>query len=125
MTNLVKDEELLRKEHFPVSMAFFGACGSFFLDAMESVSRGHGFGSDAGVCSFWEDMDEFDRTQTDFFDGVWFSTIFPKEQCVIISFAEMLYYMKIACKAYCEDYPSAREKLEGYIKAYAKLKGLE
>ncbi len=120
MTELIRDEDLLHVDHSPVSMVFFGAQGSFFLDAMESVSRGHGFGSDAGVCSFWDDMDEYDRTQTEYFNGVKFSTLYPKEQSVVISFAEMLYYIKVACKAYCEDFPSARKKLEEYIEKYVK-----
>ena len=120
----LKEDELLDKEHLPVYFILHGAPDSFFPEEIRCLSMGVGFGNDAGECSFWEDLDEAEQARYGLFDGAVFTSWFLPHP-VQLTNAEILHYVQLACRAYCRAYPNEKEKLDGYMKSFAKLKGLE
>ena len=114
----IEDEEMLRESDFPATDVINMISGSFFVEAMEAVSKGIGFGVDFGGCSFWEDLDEYERTYIPYFDGVLFGLHDDEE--TVLSFEEFYYYLKIACEKYCKNHPQDAAKVMGSLETYRK-----
>ncbi len=124
VNNYFNEDELLDKKHFPVYIVLNGAPDFFFPEEMRCLSMGVGFGNDAGDCSFWDDLDAEDQEKYGKFDGAIFSSWFLP-QSAILNCTEILYYARLACKKYCEKHPKEEKRMGDYLKAFAKLKGLE
>ena len=124
MVSWIKESELLKKNHLCVKYLFDGLDEHSFERDLKCLAGGYGFGIDGGACYHWDSLDEAGKAESDAFEGVEFSMPILDLR-VVLSYDETIYYMKVACKNYCKSHPEAKTKLDGYIKAYAKLKGLE
>ena len=123
----IKDSDLLMESHFPVADVFFDA-GSYaasygFLKFLKCLSEHVGWAGNFGGCSFWEDLDEYDREQIDYFDGVLFSTGNGDE--IVISYSELYYYMKLACERYLQVRPNDAEKVNGILEAFRERHSIQ
>ena len=114
----IKDEDMLRESDRPAVTVLNTITDDFFVKAIESVSNGIGFGVNMGACSFWEDLDEYERTYIPYFDGVLFGLHDDEE--TVLSFEEFYYYLKIVCEEYCDEYPEERAKVMELLETYRK-----
>ena len=119
----IEESDLLRDDHFPVK-AMFNMVGDYrFKRIVKSLSNNSGFGEEYGVCCFWGDLDDYEKANTEFFDGVEFWL--HNDERVVISYEELLYYLKIACAGYCEDHPEDAAIILQYIEDYKTRNGLK
>lgn len=115
----IEDNELLDKGHFPVKALFDMVSDSRFIEVIEGVSKGMGFGENYGACVFWEDLDDYDKENTPQYEGCEFGLHNGEE--VVIGYRELFYYLTIICKKYCEKFPEKEKKVNAILNEY-KLK---
>ena len=118
MENRIKDEDMLRRSDSPAVTVLNMTSDRIFVRSLEAVSKGIGFGVEYGGCSFWEDLDEYERTYIPYFDGVLFGLHDDEE--TVLSFEEFYYYLKIVCEEYCDEYPEERAKVMELLETYRK-----
>ena len=118
----IEEMDLLRDDHFPVKAMFNMVRDNRFKSIVKSLSNNSGFGEEYGDCCFWADLDDYDQANTEFFDGVEFWL--HNDERVVISYEELLYYLKIACAGYCEDHPEDAAVINQYIEDYKKRNNL-
>ena len=118
----IEEMDLLRDDHFPVKAMFNMVRDNRFKSIVKSLSNNSGFGEEYGDCCFWGDLDDYDQANTEFFDGVEFWL--HNDERVVISYEELLYYLKIACAGYCEDHPEDTAVINQYIEDYKKRNNL-
>lgn len=110
------DEELLDKSHFPVKALFDMVSDTRFLKVIEGISQGKGFGENYGACVFWNDLDEYDRQETEKYEGAEFGLNSGEE--IIIDYNNLYYYLKIICHKYIEDFPNSTNNIDKILRTY-------
>lgn len=93
-------EELLNKDHMPVLMILNAINEERFLDVLESISKGIGFGEENGACTFPGDLDEFDKANGVELEGVEFGLY--SGESVVIDYRTFHYYLKLLSDKYVE-----------------------
>lgn len=114
----INENELLNREQFPVKELFNMVSDERFIKVIKGISQGVGFGENYGACVFWDDLDEYDKLNTDIYEGAEFGLHNGKE--IIINYNELYYYLKIICNKFIEDYPNQKDKIESIINDYKK-----
>lgn len=89
----LKEEDLLTKEHIPVAALINEAANSDIIEFVNNLVNGVGSGYNYSNCSFWNDLDEYDQSNTKKFEGLWVSNESGEE--VIISYSDLQYYLEI------------------------------
>lgn len=112
----IDNSELLAEAHFPVKAIFDMVPDCRFKDVIISISRNIGFGENYGACVFWEDLDEYDKQNTRYFEGAEFGLHNGDE--VIITPKELLYYLRIICGKYCREHPEDLETINNAFEAF-------
>ena len=112
----IEDLELLDRNHFPVKALFDMVSDSRLIEVLEGISKGTGFGENYGACVFWNDLDDYDKENTPKYEGVEFGLNNGEE--VIIGYQELLYYLEIICKKYCEEYPENKKRINAILNDY-------
>lgn len=118
----ISDSELLSNKHFPVKAVFNMVPDCRFKNIIQSISCNHGFGENYGSCVFWNDLDDYDKSNIQFYEGAEFGLNDGEE--IIISYEELLYYLNVVCSKYCEDNPEDLAVINNYIKKFKKNNGL-
>ncbi|NMC56243.1 MAG: hypothetical protein GYA50_03365 [Eubacteriaceae bacterium] len=100
---LLNKKDMLKDTHGPV-ITFFSVISDKkrFINIINVLSNGTGYGYEYAVCTFPEDLDEYDIANGDTFDGVEFSVHFG--DTVVISYKEFYYYLEKACENYLKKY---------------------
>ena len=78
------EEELLSKNHMPVLMILNAINEDRYLEVLESISKGTGFGEENGACTFPDDLDEFDKANGVELEGVEFGLAGNLRQAAIV-----------------------------------------
>ena len=117
-TSFITEKDLLSPSHFPVQVAFNECCRWGFNEFLRLLSTDTGWGCDEGSCTFWNDLDDYDRSHTAPYEGAEFSALDDPD--VILSYAEIYYYMKIACRRYVEDHHDQKESIDRILQTYAR-----
>lgn len=112
----IEGEELLDKDHFPVKALFDMVGDSRFIEVVEGISKGRGFGENYGACVFWEDLDDYDKENTAQYEGCEFGLHNGEE--VIIDYKDLFYYLTIICKKYCKKFPEKEKELNTILNNY-------
>ena len=118
----INENELLNEKDFAVKALFDMISDSRLKAVIEGLSLNHGFGENYGACVFWDDLDDFDKENTEYYEGAEFGLYDGTE--VVIGYRELLYYINIACQKYCVDYPEDKEVIDLYIQNYKKINDL-
>ena len=98
----IEENELLSSNHYPVKVLFDMVSDTRFEKVLYGLCNKQGFGENYGACVFWDDLDDYDKTNTDFYEGAEFGLNNGDE--VIISLKELLYYLNIVSNKYSEEY---------------------
>lgn len=112
----IEDNELLQQNHYPVKVLFNMVSDERFKRVILGICNNVGFGENYGACVFWDDLDDYDKSNTEFYEGAEFGLNNGEE--VIINKKELLYYMDIVCKKYCEDYLENKEEIIKLLDIY-------
>ena len=117
-TFFITEKDWLSPSHFPVQVTFNEGCHWNFIEFLQLLSSDIGWGGNEGDCTFWNDLDDYDRSHTTPYEGAEFSALDDPD--VILSYAEIYYYMKIACRRYVETHPDQKENIERILQTYAR-----
>jgi len=105
----LSDNDMLSTDHFPIKAIFNSISDRAFVETLNPLCQGIGFGVEYGACVFYNDLDEYDKTTMEKFDGVEFGLHDGQE--IVVDYKTFYYYLQKACMAYLEDFPENREKL--------------
>ena len=92
----LKEEDQLKDTDFPIIAHLNEAANSDFVLFLKNLNEGKGSGYEYTCSNFWDDLDDYDKSQMEKFDGIEIGTQADEE--VIISYDELLYYIKLIRK---------------------------
>lgn len=120
MTNIfrIEDEELINKNHFPIKALFDMVSDIRFVQVIDGISKGIGFGENYGACVFWNDLDDYDKENNEQYDGAEFGLNNGEE--IIIGYQDLFYYLIIVCNKYCKQFPERTEEINKILDNYKK-----
>jgi len=113
---VITEEQLLNENHYPVIMVFNSASEEDFPYVMECLSNAVCYENNGGGFIFWDDLDEYEQHNTKKFEGICFEPSWGES--IIISYADVLYYIEISCKNYLLRFPDKNELLKSLITSY-------
>lgn len=121
-TSFIKEKDLLSPSHFPVQVTFNEGGHWNFIEFIQLLSSDIGWGGNEGNCTFWNDLDAYEQSQTKPFEGAAFSALDDPD--ITLTYGEIYYYMKIACRRYAEAHPNQKRFLDHLIQGYARRHNL-
>ena len=89
----LKEEDQLKDTDFPIIAHLNEAANSDFILFLQNLNNGIGSGYEYTCSNFWDDLDEYDKSQIQKFEGVEVGTQADEE--IILSYGELLYYIKL------------------------------
>ncbi len=92
----LKEEDQLKDTDFPIIAHLNEAANSDFIQFLQNLNNGTGSGYEYTCSNFWDDLDEYDQSQRDKFDGVEVGTQADEE--IVLSYDELLYYIRLIRK---------------------------
>lgn len=120
MNKLLDATDLINNEHSPVHN-LINVCyllGSF-TDAVKYLSTRVGFGIDMGGFSFWNDLDEYDKTLFEKeFNGV---LVELGDESIILDYETLYYYLKIAADRFIQKNQGFEQDLNAYFENMEKI----
>ena len=108
------DKDILSLDHFPIKAVFNSIPDRLFIETISSLCQGIGFGVEYGSCLFYSDLDEYDKSFIELFDGVRFELHNGEE--IEIDNGTFYYYLQKVCLTFIEDYPEKSEKIFEILK---------
>ena len=118
----IEDNELLDSSHYPVKVLFDMVSDERFEKVIWGICNNIGFGENYGACVFWDDLDDYDKANTEIYEGAEFGLHNGEE--IIITPKELLYYLNIVCNKYCEDYFKDKEEIMKWLAIYKEKNGI-
>lgn len=116
-TFYLKENDLIEASHFPVTALFNEAANDDLAKFYANLSAGIGSGYNSSVCYFWDELDEYDKANTEHLEGVCIET--ETNEKVIVSYEQMLAYMKLTSERYCAECPEKEAELAQFIGEFA------
>ena len=92
----LKEEDQLKNTDFPIIAHLNEAANSDFILFLQNLNNGTGSGYEFTCSNFWDDLDEYDKSQIKKFEGIEIVTQADEE--IILSYDELLYYVKLIRK---------------------------
>ena len=92
----LKEEDQLKDTDFPIIAHLNEAANSDFIQFLQNLNNGTGSGYEYTCSNFWDDLDEYDQSQREKFDGVEVGTQADEE--IVLSYDELLYYIRLIRK---------------------------
>ena len=86
-----------------------------FENVIYGLCNKKGFGENYGACVFWDDLDDYDKTNTEYYEGAEFGLHNGDE--VIVSLKDLLYYLNIVCEKYCEHHCN-KDNIKKWVEHY-------
>lgn len=117
----IEEKELLSPNHYPVKVLFDMVSDERFEKVVKGLCNKTGFGENYGACVFWDDLDDYDKTCTEFYEGAEFGLNNGDE--VIISLKELLYYLNIVCNKYIQEFGNKGNVLK-WLEQFKNLNNL-
>ncbi|RKM58140.1 hypothetical protein D6853_00970 [Butyrivibrio sp. X503] len=68
----IEESELLATNHYPVKALFNMVNDESFEKVIYGLCNKTGFGENYGACTFWDDLDDYDKTNTEYYEGAEF-----------------------------------------------------
>lgn len=115
-TIYLKESDMLTPKHFPVIATINEGCNSNFEAFIDNICNDIGYSGNYGDCTFWNDLDEYDHDNTEYYIGAEFSTV--DDESIIISYNEILYYIRIVCDIYTVEHPESISNISTILATY-------
>jgi hypothetical protein len=117
MYNIVlKEEDMLQEDHFPVIALINEACNANLLEFIRNLCEEVGSGYNFTNCTFWSELDDYDKTSIPKYDGLFVET--EDGEKVTISLEIMQKYLKLAVNRIIPT--TDREELYSLIESLGK-----
>ena len=118
----ISENDLLDKSHFPVEALFNEAANTGLVEFISNLIDETGSGFDFTSCSFWSELDEFDRQSVSEFSGLLIET--EAGELFTASPDILQYYIELGCKRYTERFPDKDETISGLLCKFSEKYGL-
>ena len=112
-TILLKEEDMIKENHFPIIANINEAYNNDLLEFIEYMIKGIGVGYDYTCSSFWDELDDYDKENTEKYDGLMIET--EDDEKVILSMAELLYYLELTQERLSDIDQAVTKNLKVYI----------
>lgn len=93
MYMILLKEDMMKENHFPIIAHINEAYNNNLIEFIECVIKEVGVGYDYTGSSFWSELDDYDKENTEEYDGLMIET--EDDEKVILSMAELLYYYMV------------------------------
>jgi hypothetical protein len=93
---LLKETDMIAESHFPVIALINEAFNSDPVEFVNNLIHSIGSGYNYASCSFWAELDDYDKASTDKFDGIMVNTEDGGE--IVVSISDFVHYIEIACE---------------------------
>lgn len=97
----LKEGDQLKDTDFPIIAHLNEAANSDFILFLQNLNNGTGSGYEYTCSNFWDDLDEYDKSQIEKFEGLEIGTQADEE--IILSYDDLLYYIKLIRKRIITD----------------------
>jgi hypothetical protein len=114
----LSEEDMLDEQHFPVIAVLSTIRDESFVEYIQFISKGRGFGVDYGACTFPSDLDEYDIASGGYFEGVEFAL--HNGGVVIVDYQTLYHYLKSACDNHISEYHCDAGALNAALEEYYK-----
>ncbi len=120
----LSDDDLLNEtHHYIVTMFFLLQNKNDLIEKLWIMSKGKGFGYHFCICTFPNDLDEYEIATQGTFEGVQFAIQTGGE--VVITNEELIYYVRLVCRRYIEKYPEEVEEIRSILWSFRDTFGLQ
>ena len=92
-TTILKEEDALKENHFPVIALLNEAYNTDIIGFIQELIQGIGSGYNYTTCSFWEELDDYDKERIAYYDGVMIETEDGEE--LYLSMSELFVYLAL------------------------------
>lgn len=113
---LLKEEDMLKESHFPIIAHINEAYNNNLIEFIECMIKGVGIGYDYTCSSFWNELDDYDKENTEKYDGLLIET--ESDEKVVLSISELFYYLELARKLLSDVDQSITKELNDYIEKF-------
>lgn len=110
---LLKEEDMMKENHFPIIAHINKAYNNNLIEFIECVLKGVGVVYDYTCSSFWNELDDYDKENTEKYDGLMIET--EDDEKVILSTSELLYYLELTQNRLSDIDQAITKKLKVYI----------
>lgn len=119
---ILNEDDLITGSHWPVItvFGFYGGEGTKamnFVNIIENLGKGVGYGYNDAGCTFWDELDEFDKAQEKEPFDVYCYVL--DESCTL-SYAELFHYMRIAGDRYVKRFPDSLSRIHTALDEYSR-----
>lgn len=91
---LLKETDMIEENHFPAIALINEAFNTNPVEFVSNLAKCVGSGYNYASCSFWEELDDYDKLNTDKFDGIMINTEDGEE--TVMSIDVFIYYLNVA-----------------------------
>ena len=92
---LLKETDMIAETHFPAIALINEAFNTDPIEFVNNLSNSIGSGYNYASCSFWNELDDYDKSITEKFDGIMINTEDGEE--IVLSISVIIYYLEVAC----------------------------
>lgn len=115
-TIFLKEEDVLKENHFPVIALLNEAYNTDIIVFIKELNQGVGSGYNYTTCSFWEELDDYDKENIAHYDGIMIETEDGEELC--LSMKEMLDYLMLLQSKLASANSELADKMTGLLDEY-------
>ena len=90
-TTILKEEDALKENHFPIIALLNEAYNTDIIGFIKELIQGVGSGYNYATCSFWEELDDYDKERIAYYNGVMIETEAGEE--LYLSLRELFIYL--------------------------------
>ena len=92
-TTILKEEDALKENHFPIIALLNEAYNTDIIGFIQELIQGIGSGYNYATCSFWEELDDYDKERIEHYDGVMIDT--EDGEKLYLSMSELFVYLAL------------------------------
>lgn len=118
-TILLNEDDMIKENHFPIIAHINEAYNNNLIEFMECIIKGIGVGYDYSCSSFWNELDDYDKENTEKYDGILIET--EADEKIILSMSELICYLELAQKRLLNKDITTADELHRYIDEYKNV----
>ncbi len=110
------ENDLKQESHFPMMALFNEAANSDVVEFLNNINNEVGSGYNFTTCCFWSELDDYDKQGISEFSGLLIETEAGEQ--LIISYFDLLYYLKLGCRSFVADHPEFSSKIAELVEEF-------
>ena len=117
---LLKEKDMVEENHFPAIALINEAFNYNPVEFVNNLAHSIGSGYNYANCSFWDELDDYDKTSTNKFDGIMVDTEDGEE--IVVPINVFVHYLEIAFERLASNGYPELQTLRTAIEALKKAK---